>query len=94
MNRELRKNNKREFEKGFLKLMNNWILLKYVRNHGDINFTIIEARRNYLVSERNYRTTKLFSNNLLAIKIKKEITIVSKLDYLGLSILELSKIVM
>ena len=51
---------------------------------------------NYLISESNYHTTKhfyfiLLSEILFAIEIKK---IMNKLFYLGLSILEISKIVM
>ena len=30
-----------------------------------------ERRRNYLVSEPNYRSTKFFTENLLAIEIRK-----------------------
>ena len=31
-----------------------------------------EARRNYLLSEQNYHTTKNFSKHLLAIEMKKK----------------------
>ena len=62
MNTKLRKN-KNDFEKNFLKLMNNSVFrktMKNVRNHGDINLITIEARRNYLMSEPNYHKTKNF----------------------------------
>ena len=40
----------------------------------DIRLITIEVKRNYLVSEPNYHTTKLFSDNLLAIEMKKKLT--------------------
>ena len=43
--------------------------------------------RNYFVAESNYHTFKFFTENLLAIEMKKPV-------YLGLSILDLSKTVM
>ena len=60
----------------------------------DIKLLKTEKRRNYLVSEPNYHTTKLFRENLLAIEMKKTQIYINKPVYLGLSILELSKIVM
>ena len=54
----------------------------------------IERRRNYLVSEPNYCTTKFFTQNLLAIQMRKTQILMNKPVYLGLSILDLSKTVM
>ena len=48
-------------------------------------------KRNRLVSEPNYHTTKYFSENLLAIKMKKTKVIMNKFVYLGMSILDISK---
>ena len=58
------------------------------------NFYKLDARRNYLVSEKNYYTTKLCSETLLAIKMKNTKIPMNRPAYLGLPILELSKIVM
>ena len=55
-------------------LMNNAIFgktMENVRQHRDIKLVTAERRRNYLVSEPNYHTTKLFTENLLAIEMKK-----------------------
>ena len=49
-------------------------------------------RRNHLVLEPNYHTTKFFTENLLAIEIRK--THENKAAYLGLSILDVSRTVM
>ena len=43
------------------------------------------------MSEPNYHTTKWFSENLLAIEVKKTKVKLNKPVYLGLSILEISK---
>ena len=54
--------------------MNNSVFGKTVENvrkHRDINVVTTEKRRNYLVLEPNYHTTKFFSDNSLAIETKK-----------------------
>ena len=56
---------KNEFEKDFFKLMNNSVFgktMKNLRKHKDIK----------LVSEPIYHKTKHFSDNLLAIEIKRQ----------------------
>ena len=68
--------------------------MENVRKHRDIKLVPTERRRNYLVSETNYQTTKFFSKNLLAIEMKKTKVLMNKTLYLGLSILELRKILM
>ena len=97
MNTGLRKKTKNDFEKDFFKLMNNAVFgktMENVRKHRDIKLVTTERRRNYLVSEPNYHTTKFFTENLLAIEMKKTEILMNKPVYLGLSILELSKILM
>ena len=50
------------------------------RKYRNIKLVTTETRRNYPVSEPNYHTTKLFTDNLLAIEIKKtEITIIKSI---------------
>ena len=71
--------------------MNNSVFGKTmgnVRKDRDIKLVTANKRRNQLVSEPNYHTTKWFSENLLAIEMKN---IKVKPVYLGLSILEISK---
>ena len=53
---------------------------------------MIDTKRNKLVSEPNYQRTKWFSENLLAIEMKKTVIKANKPIYLGLAILSLSKI--
>ena len=42
-----------------------------VKKYSGIELVTTERRRNYLVSEPNYHTTKFFTENLLAIEMKK-----------------------
>ena len=74
MNIKLRKESKNEFEKYFFKLKLNaifWKTTEDVRKNRDIKLVTIERIRNYLVSEPNYHMTQSFSENLLAIELKK-----------------------
>ena len=97
MNTELRKKASNDFEKDFFKLMNNTVFSKTmenVRKHKDIKLVKTDYKRNKLVSEPNYHTMKLVSENLSIIEMKKVKVKMNKLMYLGLSILEISKIIM
>ena len=74
MNTKKRKEAKNEFEQDFLKLMINSVFGKTVENarkHRDIKLVTEDKKRNLLVSEPNYHTSKYFSENLMAIEIKK-----------------------
>ena len=73
MNTELRQKAKNYFEKDFFKLMNNAVFgktMENVRKHRDIKLVTTERRRNYLVSEPNYHTTKFFTEHLLELEMK------------------------
>ena len=71
--------------------MNNAVFgkaMENVRKHRDIKFVTTDKIRNQLASEPNYHTTKDFSENLMAIAMKKKKTKVkiNKAIYLGMSI--------
>ena len=86
-----------EFEKDFFKLMNNAVFgktMENVRKHRNIKLVRTDYKRNKLVSEPNYHTMKLISENLAIIEMRKVKVKMNKPTYLGLSILELSKITM
>ena len=75
MNIKLRKEGKNDFEKDFFKLMNNSVFgktMENVRKPRDIKLVTADVKRNKLVLEPNYHTTKRFSENLLAMEMKKE----------------------
>ena len=46
--------------------------MQNVRKHRDIKLITTDEKRNKLVSEPNYHKTKHFSENLLAIEMKKK----------------------
>ena len=97
MNTELRKKASNDFEKDFFKLMNNAVFdktMENVRKHRDIKLIKTDHKRNKLVSEPNYHTMNLISENLSIIEMRKVKVKMNKAIYLGLSILEISKIIM
>ena len=75
MNTDLRKNAENDFEKDFFhvdyKCSFFWKTMKNSRKHRDTKLVTSDTRRNYLVSEQNYYTTNFFTENLLAIEMKK-----------------------
>ena len=69
--------------------MNNSVFgktMENVRNHRDIKLVTTNERKNKLVSERNYHTTKQFSENLIAVEMKKAKVVLNKPIYLGQAI--------
>ena len=97
MNTELRKAAKNDFEKDLFKLMNNSVFGKTIENigkHRDIKLVTADKKRSKLVSEPNYHTINLISEDLSIIEMKKTKVKMNKPIYLGLSILEMSKILM
>ena len=77
--------------------MNNSVFAKTmenVRKHRYIKLATTDKRRNQSVSEPNYYTSKYFSENLMAIEIKKTKVKMNKPVYLAMSILDISKTLM
>ena len=68
--------------------------MKNVTKHRDIKLVTTDEKRNKLVSEPNYHTTKRFSENLLAIEMRKTKVKMHIPIYLGMSILNISKTLM
>ena len=84
-------------EKEFSKLMNNIVCgktMENVRKYRNTKLVTTERRRNYLVSEPNYHTTKFFTEDFIATEMRRTQIIMSRLLYLGLPILDQSKTVM
>ena len=88
MNKELRKVAENDFKKDFFKLMNNSVFgktMENIRKHRDIKLVTTNKKRIKLVSEPNYHAINCISEDLSIIEMNKTI-------YLGLSILDISKI--
>ena len=97
MNTEIRKLARNDFEKDLFKLMNNSVFgktMENIRKHRDIKLVKTDKKRSKLVSEPNYHTINLISEDLSIIEMKKTKVKMNKPIYLGLSILEISKILM
>ena len=97
MNTELRKLAKDDFQKDLFKLMNNAVFgktMKNIRKHRDIKLVATDKKRNKLVSEPNYQTMNFISEDLSIIEMNKTKVKLNKPIYLGLSILDISKILM
>ena len=94
MNTELRKLAKNDFEKDLFKLMNNSVFgktMENIRKYRDIKLVTADKKRSKLVSEPNYHTINLISEDLSIIEMKKTKVKMNKPIYLVLSILEISK---
>ena len=97
MNTELRKLAEDDFEKDLFKVMNNTVFAKTmenIRKHRDIKLVTTDKKRNKLVSESNYHTINYISEDLSIIEMNKTKLKMNKPIYLGLSILDISKILM
>ena len=74
--------------------MNNSVFektMENVRNHRNIKLVRTNEKRNKLVSEPNYHTTKYNSENLLIIEMKKTEVKMKQPIYPGMSMLDISK---
>ena len=97
MNTELIKLAKDDFEKDLFKLMNNAVFgktMENIRKHRDIKLVTTDKKRNKLVSEPNYHTINLISEDLSITEMNKTKVKMNKPIYLGLSILDISKTLM
>ena len=100
MNTELRKLAKDDFQKDLFKLMNNAVFgktMKNFRKYRDIKLVTTVTtgkKRNKLVSEPNYHSINYILEDLSIIEMNKTRVKMNKPIYLGLSILDISKILM
>ena len=97
MNTELRKAEKNDFEKDLFKLMNNSVFgktMENIRKQRHTKLVTTDKKRSKLVSEPNSHTVHLISEDLSIVEKKKTKVKMKRPIYLGLSILEISKILM
>ena len=94
MSTKLRMQAKNEFEKDFVKLMNNSVFgktMENVRNRRDMKIVTTEKQRNKFVSNPNYHSTKYISENLIVMEMKLTEVKINKPIYLSQAILDISK---
>ena len=97
LNTNLRAKANNEFEKDFFKLMNNAVFgktMENIRKRVDVRLVTSEEKVNKLVSKPNYDRRTIFSENLVAVHMKKTKVVFNKPIYLGMCILDLSKTLM
>ena len=93
----LRTQAKNNFEKDFFKLMNNSVFGKTMENiRNRVNVKLVDTGEQFkkLTAKPNYESRKIFNENLVSVHMKKTSLTMNKPVYLGMSILDLSKIIM
>ena len=97
LNTDLRTVAKNEFEKDFFKLMNNSVFgktMENIRSRVDIKLVNNKKQAEKLSAKPNFNHCNIFSEDLVAIHMKKTKSVFNKPVYLGMCILDLSKILM
>ena len=97
LNTKLRTEAKNEFEKNFFKLMNNAVFgktMENIRNRVDVRLVNDKKQAEKLTAKPNFKHPNIFSEDLVAIHMKKTKLDFDKPVYLGMCILDLSKTLM
>ena len=93
-NTEKRKQVKSDFEKDMFKLMNNAVYgktMENVRNHIDFELVSTQYRIEKCVSNPNYKGCHIINEELAGVEKTKTVLSLNKPIYLGMTILDLSK---
>ena len=96
-NTEKRKNAKNAFEKDFFKLMNNSVFGKTMENIRKRSNIYLETDPDHFLRQTakpTFVSCKIFHENLVAIHMKKSFLKLDKPSYVGMCILDLSKVLM
>ena len=97
LNTNLRAKAKNNFEKDFFKLMNNSVFgktMENIRNRVNVKLVNTEEKLRKLVAKPNFKSRKIFNENLVSVHMKKTSLTMIKPVYLGMCILDLSKTIM
>jgi hypothetical protein len=96
-NTEKRKVAKNDFEKNFYKLMNNSVFgktMENIRKHQDVQLVSNTKKLQRLTAKPNFKSFKTFSDQLAAVHMSKQEILLNKPTYVGMSILDISKVFM
>ena len=97
LNTELRTSAKNDFEKDFFKLMHNSVFgktMENIRNRVDIKLVNDKKQAEKLSAKPDFNHCYYFSEDLVAVHMKKTKLVFNKPVYLGMYILDLSKTLM
>ena len=97
INTKKRMHAKNSFEKDFFKLMNNSVFGKTMKNlckRVDVRLVINEKKLDKLTTKPTYMSSKIFNENLMAVHKVKEMLTLNRPAYVGMCILDLSKMLM
>lgn len=90
-----RAKSKNAFEKDFFKLMNNAVFgktMENVRNRVDIRLINNKSQYLKLTAKPTFESCQVYDENLVAVQLRKTRTILDKPIYVGMSVLDLSKL--
>ena len=96
-NTKLRQEADNKFEEGFAKLMNNSFFGKTcedVRKHQDVRIVMDDYKVKKLVARPQYNQHVIYEENMAAIQFNKMVVHLNKPRYIGMSILDISKLIM
>ena len=96
-NTNMRKEAKNSFEKDFFKLMNNSVFgktMENLRKRCNVKLVTDKDQLIKLSSKPTYVSSKIFNENLVAVNMIKEQLKLNKPSYVGMCILDLSKVLM
>ena len=96
-NTQKRTNAKNAFEKDFFKLMNNSVFgktMENIRKRVDVRLVTDEKKLVKMAAKPTYVSSKIFNKNLVAVHKIKETLTLNRPAYVGMCILDLSKILM
>ena len=96
-NTDMRTVAKNDFEKNFFKLMNNSVFgktMENLRKRVDVKLMVDGDKLKKMVASPSFVRAKVFSGGLVAVKKVKEVLLLNKPAYVGMSILDISKTLM
>ena len=96
-NTEKRRHAKNSFEKDFFKLMNNSVFgktMENLRKRVDVRLVTDDKKLDILTSKPTFISSKIFNENLMAVHKVKETLTLNRPAYVGMCILDLSKMLM
>ncbi|KAF4529783.1 hypothetical protein B566_EDAN018051 [Ephemera danica] len=97
LNTMMRTNAKNDFEKDFFKLMNNAVYgktMENVRNRVNLEIVTEKPRLRKMIRSPFFQSRVIYNENLCAVRSQRKKVVMNKPIYVGMSILDISKVLM